>query len=119
MDLLGRETRVEVAFTDAEISANDQQSCPVARDLNQRTVVLCPIIIRSPPEWYSLICVQDAPGVSIFFFQELEEKCVIWRSSAEEFFLLASHASPSGKMYGELRRWVRIFGLVGENFASI
>jgi len=82
-------------------------------------VVLCPIIIRSPPEWYSLICVQDAPGVSIFFFQELEEKCVIWRSSAEEFFLLASHASPSGKMYGELRRWVRIFGLVGENFASI
>ncbi len=44
---------------------------------------------------------------------------MIWRSSAEEFFLLASHASPSGKMYGKLRRWVRIFGLVGANFASI
>jgi hypothetical protein len=82
-------------------------------------VVLCPIIIRSPPEWYWLICVQDAPGVSKKKFQELEEKCVVWRSSAEEFLLLASHASPSGKMYGELRRWVRTFCLAGANFASI
>jgi hypothetical protein len=81
-------------------------------------VVLCPLIIRSPPEWYSLICVQDAPSVSIYFFLELE-KCVMWRSSAEEFFLLASHASPSGKIYEELRGWVRIFCLAGANFALI